>query len=109
LFIRTVIIPPYCGVPSAFHQFPVTAVVVEVVVVGVVVLLLVVVVVVVVIVVLVVDVGVEVDVVVLLHDAKTSDVTMRKVSNPQIIPLFIQISFLFFTGILYLNSKCSFI
>ena len=44
-------------------------------------------------VVVVVDVGVEVDVVVLLHDAKTSDVTMRQVSNPQISLLFIQISF----------------
>jgi len=92
VLIRRVIVPPYCGVPRLSHQFPVTAVVVAVVVVGVVVLVVVVVVVVLVVVV-VVDVGVEVDVVVLLHDAKTSDVTMRQVSNPQIIPLFIQISF----------------
>jgi hypothetical protein len=99
VLIRRVIVPPYCGVPRLSHQFPVTAVVVAVVVVGVVVLVVVVVVVlvvvlvVVVVVVLVVDVGIEVDVVVLLHEAKTIDVTTRKVSNPQIIPLFIQISF----------------
>ena len=36
-----------------------------------------------------VDVEVVVIVVVLLQDAKTNDITMRKVSNPQIIPLFI--------------------
>jgi len=88
--------PPYCGVPRISHQFPVALVVVAVVVVGVVVVVVVlVVVVVVVVVVLVVDVGIEVDVVVLLHDAKTSDVTMRKVSNAQIIPLFIQTSIYF--------------
>jgi hypothetical protein len=86
--------PPYCGVPRISHQFPVALVVVAVVVVGVV-IWVVVVVVVVLVVVVVVDVGVEVDVVVLLHDAKTSDVTMRKVSNAQIIPLFIQTSIYF--------------
>jgi hypothetical protein len=91
--IRRVIVPPYCGVPRVSHQFPVAAVVVAVVVVGVVIWVVVVVVVVLVVVVVVVDVGVEVDVVVLLHDAKTIDVTMRQVSNPQIIPFFIQISF----------------
>jgi hypothetical protein len=48
----------------------------------------VVVVVFVVVVVIVVEVA-DVGVVVLLQDAKTSDITMRKVSNPQIIPLFI--------------------
>ena len=47
-----------------------------------------VVVVVVFVVVVVVEVA-DVGVVVLLQDAKTSDITMRKVSNPQIIPLFI--------------------
>jgi len=78
--------PPYCGLPRLSHQFPVTAVVVAVVVVGVVV------VVVVVVVVLVVDVGVEVDDVVLLHDAKTSDATTRQVSSIQVIPFFIQTS-----------------
>jgi hypothetical protein len=46
------------------------------------------VVVVVVFVVVVVEVA-DVGVVVLLQDAKISDITMRKVSNPQIIPLFI--------------------
>jgi hypothetical protein len=91
-------VPPYCGVPRVSHQFPVTAVVVAVVVVGVVVLVVVVVVVFVVVVVEVVCVGVEVDVVVLLHDVKTSDVTMRQVSNPQIILLFIQISFFYNTS-----------
>jgi len=92
VLIRSVIVPPYCGVPRVSHQFPVAAVVVAVVVVGVV-IWVVVVVVVVLVVVVVVCVGVEVDVVVLLHDAKTIDVTMRQVSNPQIIPFFIQISF----------------
>ena len=46
-------------------------------------------VVVLVVVVVFVDVVVVVAVVVLLQDAKTIDITMRKVSNPQIIPLFI--------------------
>jgi hypothetical protein len=92
VLIRSVIVPPYCGVPRVSHQFPVAAVVVAVVVVGVV-IWVVVVVVVVLVVVVVVCVGVEVDVAVLLHDAKTIDVTMRQVSNPQIIPFFIQISF----------------
>ena len=32
LFIRRIIVPPYCGVPKLSHQFPVAAVVVVVVV-----------------------------------------------------------------------------
>ena len=48
-------------------------------------------VVVLVVVVVFVDVVVVVAVVVLLQDAKTSDITMRKVSNPQIIPLFMKL------------------
>ena len=63
-----------------------------------VVVVLVVVVGVVLVVVVVVCVGVEVDVVVLLHDAKTSDVTMRQVSNPQIILLFIRTSYYYNTS-----------
>jgi hypothetical protein len=91
VLIRRVIVPPYCGVPRVSHQFPVAAVVVAVVVVGTVVLAVVVVVVLVV----VVCVGVEVDVVVLLHDAKTSDATTRQVSSIQVIPFFIQTSIYF--------------
>jgi len=72
--------------------------VVVLVVVVLVVVVLVVVVGVVLVVVVVVCVGVEVDVVVLLHDAKTSDVTMRQVSNPQIIPFFIRTSFCYNTS-----------
>jgi hypothetical protein len=84
-----VIVPPYWGLPSLSHQFPVTEVVdvvvgtdVEVTFVvgagtdeemgkGVDVE---------------VDVGIEVDV---LQDAKTSDVTMRQIITTQIAPLFI--------------------
>jgi hypothetical protein len=91
-------VPPYCGVPRLFHQFPVTGVVVAVVVVGAVVLVVVVVVVLVVVGVEVVCIGAEVDVVVLLQDAKTSDVTMRQVSNPQIILLFIRTSYYYNTS-----------
>jgi hypothetical protein len=64
-------------------------VVVLVVVIGGDIVVAVVVVVVFVVVVVVVVEIVDVGVVVLLQDAKTSDITMRKVSNPQIIPLFI--------------------
>jgi hypothetical protein len=92
VLIAKIIVPPYCGVPRLSHQFPVTAVVVAVVVVGVVVLG---VVVVVLLVVVVVCVGVEVDEVVLLHDAKTSDATTRQVTNIQVIPFFIQTSIYF--------------
>jgi hypothetical protein len=86
VLIAKIIAPPYCGVPRLSHQFPVTAVVVvAVVVVGAVVLAVVVVLVLVV----VVCVGVEVDAVVLLHDAKTSDATTRQVSSIHVIPFFI--------------------
>jgi hypothetical protein len=81
--------PPYCGVPRPSHQFPPVLVVdvvegvvevvfgaVEVVVVGCVVVCVVVLVVVVV----VVDV---------LHEAKTSGITIRVVSAIQITPRFI--------------------
>ena len=80
-------VPPYVGVPSLSHQFPVTVVVVEVEVGGAVV----------VVVVVVVDVGVDVVVVVvLLQDAKTIDVTMRQVSAIQIAPFFIHTSLYIF-------------
>jgi hypothetical protein len=68
--------------------------VVAVVVVGVV-AFVVVVAVVVLVVVVVVCVGVEVDDVVLLHDAKTRDATTRQVSSIQVIPFFIQTSIYF--------------
>ena len=89
MLVCSVICPPYCGVPSLFHQFPVAAVVVGVVVtVGEV--LVVVVVLVAVVVVLVVVVSVVEDVVGdLAQDAKTRDVTNRKVNAIQITPLFI--------------------
>jgi hypothetical protein len=88
-------VPPYVGVPSLSHQFPVTVVVVEVEVGGAVVV--VVVVVFVVVVVVVVDVGVDVVVVVvLLQDAKTIDATMRQVSAIQIAPFFIHTSLYIF-------------
>ena len=92
LLIGRVNEPPYSGVPSELHQFPAAAVVVVVVVVAVdcVVVVVLVVVVVVVLVVVVVEVGV---VVVLVQDAKISDVNIRQVSTIQVIPLFIYASF----------------
>jgi len=86
MLVCSVICPPYCGVPSLFHQFPVAAVVVGVVVtVGEEVVVLVVVVVVLVVVVSVVE-----DVVGdLAQDAKTRDITNRKVNVIQITPFFI--------------------
>jgi len=87
LVIRRVISPPYCGWPRLSHQFPVVAVVV---VVG-----LVVVAVVVVVVVAGVTVVFVPWVVVLAHDAITSDITMRHVNNNQIAPFFIQTSLYF--------------
>ena len=89
---RRVIVPPYCGVPRLSHQFPVTAVVDVVVVGGAVVVVVVIFVVVEVLVFVVVDVDV-VAVLVLLQDAKTSDVTMRHVSAIQMTPLFISTPF----------------
>ena len=89
-------VPPYSGVPSLPHQFPVTAVV-DVVEVGGAVVVVVVVVDVFVVVVVVVDVGVDVVVVVvLLQDAKTIDATMRQVSAIQIAPFFIHTSLYIF-------------
>jgi hypothetical protein len=88
---RSVIVPPYCGVPWESHQFPVALVVVAVVVVAVVAVVVVfVVVVVLVVVVVVVD-----DVVFVVQDAKIMAVTIRQESTIQVIPLFIQTSLLF--------------
>ena len=88
------IVPPYCGVPSLSHQFPVEGLVVVVLVVADVVVVVVVFVVVVVLVLVVVDV--DVIVVVLVQDAKTIDITIRHVSAIQIAPLFITPSLLFY-------------
>jgi hypothetical protein len=88
---RSVIVPPYCGVPWESHQFPVALVVVAVVVVAVVAVVVVFVfVVVLVVVVVVVD-----DVVFVVQDAKIMAVTIRQESTIQVIPLFIQTSLLF--------------
>lgn len=90
---RRVRVPPYCGVPSLFHQLPVVlAVAVVAVVLGMV---------------MGVDVafevgwdvvdvvGVETVVVVdVAQDAKTNDVIMRQVSTVQIIPFFIEPPFI---------------
>ena len=78
--------PPYCGVPSLSHQFPVVTVV------AVVVLVVVIVLVVVVVVLVVLDIVVDavVDVVVFVaQDAKTRDVTRKQVSAIQMAPPFI--------------------
>ena len=89
-------IPQYCGLPRLSHQFPVAKVVTETAAV-VTVDVLVEEAVVDIFVLVLIDVAevVEVDVVDEAQDAKTSDVTIRKVSTIQIIPLFIQNSFLF--------------
>jgi hypothetical protein len=83
-----VIVPPYCGVPSESHQFPVVAVVVGVVVVETAVEVVVFVVVVVVLVVVVVFV-VVVDNVFVVQDASTIESTNKKLKPNQIIFLFI--------------------
>jgi hypothetical protein len=86
-------VPPYCGLPRLSHQFPPPEVVAGFVDVGAV--LLVVVRGAVVLgeeVVIAGAVEVEVDVVEVLQDARTSDITMRPVSAIQIVPLFIQSS-----------------
>jgi hypothetical protein len=95
--IETVNEPPYCGLPSLSHQFPiVTVVVVLVVETGGFVVVVVVVVVFVVVVVLPGEVDIDVvGVVVLLQDAKTVDITIRQVSASQIAPFFIHTSFIF--------------
>jgi hypothetical protein len=88
--LRRVISPPYCGLPSVSHQLPDTVVglvVVIVVEVGLDVDVDV-----------MVEIGVEVDVALdvvvdLAQDAKTSDVTMRKVNTIQKAPLFIHSSY----------------
>ncbi len=82
-------LPPYWGLPSLSHQFPAAAVVVTVDVVTLVVVVVEVVETKGVVVVVVVRVVVGVVVVVVPQDAKTSDDTMRKVSNIQKAPLFI--------------------
>jgi hypothetical protein len=87
--LQSVNTPPYCGLPNLSHQFPVSAVEVDVatwVVDVVVVTFGVVVVVVVVCVVVDACVGVVDDVV---QEASTSDVTIRQVKTIQNIPLFI--------------------
>jgi hypothetical protein len=88
LFIRRVTVPPYCGVPSESHQFPVEAVVVTVVVIGVVVVEVVVVVVVLVVVVTIVDVGVDVFVDV-EQDAISMEATIKRLKHNHIILFFI--------------------
>jgi hypothetical protein len=105
--IETVNEPPYCGLPSLSHQFPiVTVVVVLVVETGGFVVVVVVVVVFVVVVVLPGEVDIDVvGVVVLLQDAKTVDITIRQVSASQIAPFFIHTSFIF----IKLMSKLSYI
>jgi hypothetical protein len=85
--------PPYVGIPSLSHQFPVLAVEVTVCVIG----CAVVVVVAALLVVLVVEVAeviMDVEVVLdLLQDASTKDVAIRKVNAIQIILLFISSSY----------------
>ena len=77
--------PPYWGVPRLAHQFPVVVVVAEVVTGDIVGVVVGVDITVDVRVDLAVDVEVDNDV---LQDAKTKDVSIRKVSNTQITPLF---------------------
>ena len=92
--LLTVKVPPYCGVPSLFHQFPVPVVVVVTVDTDVVD------VVVVVVDVVEITTGVEVVVVVFeaavvvdeLQDARIIDATSKSVTNPQMIPFFINAS-----------------
>jgi hypothetical protein len=89
---RKVISPPYFGVPNLSHQLPVTVVVVGVVVeLG---FVVVVVLVAVVVVVVLVVVAVGEDVVFVVQDANTRDVTIRQVRTIQMIPFFIQTSLL---------------
>jgi len=88
VLIRRVMVPPYCGFPRMSHQFPVFVVVVVVGLrVGVEVDV-------------VRDVGVDVDVGVTAdfwvdvvvdaaQDARTSDITIRQISNTQITLFFI--------------------
>jgi len=87
-----VISPPYCGVPSEFHQFPVVEVVVGAVVVAVVEVVLVVLMVVVMVVVVLVVIEVT-GVVLVVQEAKIRDVTINPVNNIQVIPFFIKTSF----------------
>jgi hypothetical protein len=95
--LLTVKVPPYCGVPSLSHQFPVP-VVVAVTVVAVDVVEVVVDVIAAVVVVVVVSAGGVVAAVVAvvdeLQDAKTTEATSRNVTNPQMTPFFINVSFL---------------
>jgi hypothetical protein len=97
--VDIVIVPPYFGVPRLSHQCPVvvavvtTPEVVDVVAEG---MLNVVMVEVVVVLVVVVVVVAEDVVVVLVQDAKTSDITMRKVSTIQIALFFKLHSFFYF-------------
>jgi len=84
LLIETVNVPPYCGVPSLSHQFPVALVVVVVCVTGDVVAGVAVVVVVDDVVVKVV-VTIDAVVVDVAQDANASDIAMRQVSTVQIV------------------------
>jgi hypothetical protein len=90
--IRIIMSPPYCGLPRLSHQFPAFEVVGFVVgaIVGTVVDVVLVVIVVGVVAWVDVEVGVDV-----VQDARISDVTMRQVSNIQIVPLFILDSFFY--------------
>ena len=87
--------PPYCGTPRLSHQFPVLVVVAVTVVAADVVDVVVDVIAAVVVVVATGGVVVVVVVVVVddLQDAKISDSTIRKVSNPQKALFFIYTSF----------------
>jgi hypothetical protein len=66
-----VIVPPYCGEPRLFHQFPVDVVVVTTVV----------------------GVVVAFDVFDLVQDGKTNDNAIRQLSKTQITPFFTLTSF----------------
>jgi hypothetical protein len=88
--IRRVIVPPYCGVPSLSHQFPVVLTVVVVGLVEDIVAWLIVEVVVLVVLVEILGVVDVVDVEVeLVHDTKIIDITMRQVSSNSNVLLFI--------------------
>jgi hypothetical protein len=84
--------PPYCGLPRLSHQLPVPEVVVGFVEVGAVLTVVSGGAVVLVVVVVVVTMAVDVAVVDVLQEARTSDITMRQVSAIQIVPLFMSSS-----------------
>jgi hypothetical protein len=102
-----VIVPPYCGVPRLFHQFP-AAVVVEVVVCidaeVVVVIVEVVVVFICVVDALVCEVVVEVDAE--LQDASTIAATVNRITANQINLFFIFLSFFIFSMHIFVSNDC---